>query len=112
MMPDVRFPDWNPAKDRSLFEFYEEKYFEPGWAGELTADQARYIRDALIGRAKPSRIRSVRRLRRAWGMMPWQRFISEEAVREVAMNGRPDDPEHNTRLIERCILMELSLLTA
>ena len=45
-------------------------------------------------------------------MRPWQEFISVQAVRDVAMFGEPDDPDHNTRLIEKSILRELFFLTA
>ena len=111
-MPNERFPEWKSTKDHDLFKFYEHRLFEPGWAGELSDGQAEYIADVLRGAVKNPRIWSVKRLRRAWGFHPTQDFISEDAVREVAMYGNPDDPEHNTRLIETSILQELFLLVS
>ena len=107
-----RFLEWRPSRDRELHDFYENKLFEPGWAGHLSDHQAQYIQDVLTGKVKCPKIRSVKRLRRAWGMRPWQDYVSEEAVRDVAMYGRPDNQVFNMHIVEKSMLKELFLLIA
>jgi hypothetical protein len=107
MKGDERFLEWKQSRDPELFQFYENSLFEPGWAGQLSDGQARYIRDVLIGNVRCKNVRSVRRLRRAWGMRPRQDYISDDAVREVAMYGRPDDFAYNTHLVEKYMLIDL-----
>ena len=111
-MPDERFPGWGLSKDEELYTLYKSNIFEPGWAGELSATQADYIQGVLTGKYRGVQGRSLKRLRESWGMQPWQDFISEQAVRDVAMFGEPDNSDHNTRVIEKSILRELFFLTA
>ena len=111
-MPDERFPEWGLSKDEELYSLYKSNIFEPGWAGELSESQTDYIQGVLTGRYRWMKGRSLKRLRETWGMRPWQEFISVQAVRDVAMFGEPEEPDHNTRLIEKSILRELFFLTA
>lgn len=106
-MANDRFLEWRQSRDPELFDFYQGSLFEPGWAGALSDNQAQYIRSVLIGKVRCPQIRSVRRLRRTWGMRPGQDYISEAVVREIAMFGRPDNPVFNMHLVEKSMLVEL-----
>ena len=111
-MAGKRWPEWKRDRDAEIYDYYERHILEPGFMGELTDTQAQYIRNVLTGKRKSRYARRVDRLRTGWGMRPKQDFISESAVRIVAMYGLPGNPEHNQRLIEEAILQELVLLLA
>ena len=66
------------AKDKSLLKFYKAKLLEPGWAGELNNEEYDYIKENL--KANPQ-------LKTRWGFVVGRRKLSEERIREVAMNG-------------------------
>ena len=92
------WPEWDRELDPSLYDFYAECYLEPGWGGPLTPGQVRYIRDVLQKkRPRPKGMRG--KLRYWWGFKQGYGVASEAAIREVAMNGDPDDSEHNARLV-------------
>jgi hypothetical protein len=63
------------ANDPQLFEFYQRKLVEPGWAGELKPYELAYIRSQLT--ESPS-------LKRRWGFRPSAKRFSEKHIRAVA----------------------------
>ena len=111
-MASKRWPEWKRETDAEIYDYYDLHILEPGFMGELTDTQTSYIQNVLTGKRKSRYARRVDRLRTGWGMRPKQDFISESAVRTVAMYGLPDNPEYNRRLSEGSILQELAVLLA
>ena len=67
------------TKDKPLLKFYKRKLLEPGWAGELNIEEYDYIRAQL--KEEPA-------LKTKWGFIRGRRKLSEDRIRDVAMNGR------------------------
>ena len=57
---------------------YDTRLLEPGYAGELSPDEYRYIKSELQQSAS---------LRRKWGFRPSAKKLSEKHVRAVARRG-------------------------
>lgn len=76
----------------ALSDFCAKKLLEPGWGGELDDTELAHILAAL---------QKNNRLRTAWGFPGGERRLSEDAVRQVAMWGDPNDPAHNTSLVRQ-----------
>lgn len=66
------------ANDPQLLDFYKQKLLEPGWAGELSPDEFKYVKSQL--RQSPS-------LRRQWRFRPSAKRFSESRIRDIARNG-------------------------
>jgi hypothetical protein len=64
--------------DPQLLAFCKKKLLQPGWAGELDANELAYIKTQL--RRSPS-------LKRRWGFRPSAKRISGSHIRSVARNG-------------------------
>ena len=77
------------AKDKPLLKFYKAKLLEPGWAGELNNEEYNYIRENL--KANPH-------LKTRWGFVVGRRKLSEERIRDVALNGTPGFQERFPRM--------------
>jgi hypothetical protein len=57
----------------------DDRILEPGWAGELSPKEFKYVKSQL--RQSPS-------LKRKWGFRPSAKRLSEGRIRAVARNGR------------------------
>ena len=73
MSPKERY-----GHDPELLTYYQQKFLEPGWAGELSPDELAYIKTQL--RSSPS-------LKRRWGFRPSAKRLSEGRIRTVAGDG-------------------------
>lgn len=82
---------------------------EPGWAGELSPSELRYLVGVLAGQTRSPHVRRPGALRARWGFRPEQQFVNESAVRAVAMGGDPEDPEHNRHLVAEAMAHELGV---
>ena len=95
-----RWPEAGPNDDRELWEEYGRNMLEPGWAGALSPNQVRYIRAVLTNTISSPFYRGGALLRHRWGFGGNIEAITSSAIREVAKQGRPDDPEGNARLVK------------
>lgn len=93
------WPDWDRREDQELWDYYARHIIEPGWAGEPSESQVRYIQGVLSKKTKSPFFKRGTHLRRRWGFPADEARITERAIHEVAMWGDPDDPDHNAELI-------------
>jgi len=57
----------------------DDRLLEPGWAGDLSPEEFKYVKSEL--KKSPS-------LKRKWGFRPSAKRLSEGRIRAVARNGR------------------------
>ena len=94
------WPDWDRKLDPELWDDYEESMIEPGWAGVLYPNQVAYIRGVILRKIANKHRRSD--MRSWWGFRRGSgHYVSEAAIRAVAMWGDPDDKEHNAELVRQ-----------
>lgn len=68
------------------------RLLEPGYGGDLSAEEMAYIVAAL---------QRDGRLRRLWGFRAAQRRFGAGVLQRVALFGDPRSPSHNARLVRR-----------
>ena len=65
------------------------KLLQPGWGGEVSDEEIKFIQEALFRDKK---------LSFSWGFAPSQKTRSTIAIMKVAMWGNEEDRLHNARL--------------
>jgi len=63
---------------------YDFRILEPGYAGELTPSEFKYLKSELQRSAS---------LRRKWGFRPSAKRLNEKRIRAVARDGLPKNDE-------------------